>query len=36
MNKDRLQARRHAWDEGKWVRDAALAFAAKQQREQAA
>ena len=29
MNKERLQARQSAWDEGAWVRDAALAYAAK-------
>jgi ring-1,2-phenylacetyl-CoA epoxidase subunit PaaA len=28
-NKQRLDARRKAWDEGKWVRDAAEAYAAK-------
>lgn len=30
MNKDRLQVRRKAWDDGAWVRDAALAYAEKQ------
>lgn len=28
-NKQRLDARRNAWDNGKWVRDAAMAHAAK-------
>jgi ring-1,2-phenylacetyl-CoA epoxidase subunit PaaA len=28
-NKQRLDARRNAWNEGKWVRDAAMAYAAK-------
>lgn len=28
-NKERLEARRRAWDEGAWVRDAATAFAEK-------
>lgn len=30
MNRSRIKARRKAWDDGAWVRDAALAFAAKQ------
>ncbi|MCU0387938.1 MAG: 1,2-phenylacetyl-CoA epoxidase subunit A [Chitinophagaceae bacterium] len=30
-NKQRLDARRKAWDEGKWVRDAAEAFAQKRE-----
>ncbi len=30
-NKERMDARRKAWDEGAWVRDAANAFAAKRQ-----
>ncbi|TFZ06186.1 1,2-phenylacetyl-CoA epoxidase subunit A [Ramlibacter henchirensis] len=30
-NKDRLAARVKAWDDGAWVRDAALAYAAKQE-----
>ena len=30
MNKDRIAARRKAWEDGKWVRDAALAYAEKQ------
>ncbi|MEO0468113.1 MAG: 1,2-phenylacetyl-CoA epoxidase subunit PaaA [Bacteroidota bacterium] len=29
-NKERLNARQQAWDEGEWVRDAALAYAEKQ------
>jgi ring-1,2-phenylacetyl-CoA epoxidase subunit PaaA len=32
-NRERLAARVKAWDEGAWVRDAALAHAAKQQRQ---
>jgi ring-1,2-phenylacetyl-CoA epoxidase subunit PaaA len=28
-NKERLEARRKAWDEGKWVREAAEAYAEK-------
>jgi ring-1,2-phenylacetyl-CoA epoxidase subunit PaaA len=28
-NKQRLETRKKAWDEGKWVRDAAMAYAAK-------
>jgi ring-1,2-phenylacetyl-CoA epoxidase subunit PaaA len=28
-NKQRLDARRKAWDEGAWVREAASAYAAK-------
>lgn len=31
-NKERLDARRKAWDEGKWVRDAAEAYAKKKAR----
>ena len=31
MAKDRLRARKKAWEEGKWVRDAAVAFAKKKQ-----
>lgn len=31
MNKDRISARKKAWDEGAWVREAANAFAQKQQ-----
>ena len=30
MNVDRLSARNKAWDDGEWVRDAALAHAKKQ------
>src|SRR6476619_5296689 len=30
-NKQRLEARKKAWDEGAWVREAALAYAAKKQ-----
>jgi len=30
MNKDRVAARKKAWDDGAWVREAALAHAAKQ------
>lgn len=33
-NKERLEARRNAWDEGKWVRDAAQAYATKRQNRQ--
>ena len=29
MNRDRIAARRKAWDDGAWVREAALAHAAK-------
>jgi ring-1,2-phenylacetyl-CoA epoxidase subunit PaaA len=32
-NKERLAARVRAWDDGAWVRDAALAYAAKHQPE---
>jgi ring-1,2-phenylacetyl-CoA epoxidase subunit PaaA len=36
-NRERLQARIDAWEEGAWVRDASLAYAEKQAlREQAA
>jgi ring-1,2-phenylacetyl-CoA epoxidase subunit PaaA len=31
-NKERLDARKKAWDEGAWVREAALAFSRKQER----
>jgi ring-1,2-phenylacetyl-CoA epoxidase subunit PaaA len=34
-NKQRLDARRNAWDEGKWVRDAAMAHAAKRKAREA-
>jgi len=33
-NKERLDARRKAWDEGKWVRDAAEAYAEKKAKTQ--
>ena len=29
MNKDRLAARKKAWDDGAWVREAAIAYAKK-------
>jgi len=32
MNKDRIAARKKAWDDGAWVREAALAHAQKQRR----
>src|SRR5688572_250446 len=35
-NRERLEARRRAHDDGQWVRDAALAYARKQQTAQAA
>jgi ring-1,2-phenylacetyl-CoA epoxidase subunit PaaA len=35
-NKERLDARRKAWDEGKWVRDAAEAYAEKKEAKQKA
>jgi len=35
-NKERLEARRQAWDEGKWVRDAAEAYAEKKKLKQQA
>ncbi|MBS1615613.1 MAG: 1,2-phenylacetyl-CoA epoxidase subunit A [Bacteroidetes bacterium] len=35
-NKERLDARRKAWERGQWVRDAALAYAQKRQARQAA
>lgn len=35
-NKERLAARVQAWDDGAWVREAALAYADKQQRQQEA
>ncbi len=34
-NRERLEARRRAWDEGQWVRDAATAHAGKQKRRAA-
>lgn len=33
-NKQRIEARRKAWDEGKWVRDAAMAYAEKRKSRQ--
>ena len=36
MNRDRIVARRKAWDDGAWVRDAALAHAEKQRARLAA
>ncbi len=36
MNKDRIAARKKAWEEGAWVRDAAKAYAAKQKQRTAA
>jgi ring-1,2-phenylacetyl-CoA epoxidase subunit PaaA len=35
MNRERVAARRKAWDEGAWVREAALAHAAKRQAQAA-
>lgn len=35
-NKERLEARNRAWDEGKWVRNAAMAHARKRQERKAA
>jgi ring-1,2-phenylacetyl-CoA epoxidase subunit PaaA len=35
-NRERLKARTQAWDDGAWVREAALAHAAKQSRKEAA
>jgi ring-1,2-phenylacetyl-CoA epoxidase subunit PaaA len=29
-NKERISARKNAWDNGKWVRDAAMAYSEKQ------
>ena len=34
--KERLQARRKAWDDGDWVREAANAYEAKRQARKAA
>ena len=34
MNRERIKARRKAWDEGAWVREAALAHAAKRRERQ--
>ena len=36
MNKDRIAARTKAWEEGEWVREAALAHAAKRKERQEA
>jgi len=36
MNKDRIAARKKAWDDGAWVREASQAYAAKQQTSTAA
>ena len=36
MNRERIKARRKAWDEGAWVREAALAHAAKRRARQEA
>jgi ring-1,2-phenylacetyl-CoA epoxidase subunit PaaA len=36
MNKERIEARRKAWDEGEWVREAALAHAEKRKSRRAA
>ena len=36
MNRERLAARRKAWDEGAWVREAALAYADKRVARRAA
>ncbi len=33
-NKERISARKNAWDNGEWVRDAALAYAEKQSEQQ--
>jgi ring-1,2-phenylacetyl-CoA epoxidase subunit PaaA len=35
-NRERLTARNKAWDEGQWVRDAALAFANREPMKEAA
>ena len=35
-NKERLAARKKAWEEGRWVREAATAYAAKQKQKQKA
>jgi len=35
-NKERLEARKKAWEEGRWVREAATAYAAKQKQKQKA
>ena len=36
MNRDRIAARKKAWDEGAWVREAALAHARKRLEREAA
>ena len=36
MNRERIEARRKAWDEGAWVREAALAHAEKRRAREAA
>ena len=36
MNRDRITARRKAWDDGAWVREAALAHAEKRAARKAA
>ncbi len=33
MNKDRIRARKKAWDDGAWVREAALAYAKKNEKQ---
>ena len=33
-NKERMSARVNAWNNGKWVRDAAMAYAEKQEEQQ--
>jgi ring-1,2-phenylacetyl-CoA epoxidase subunit PaaA len=35
-NKERMQARIEAWEEGTWVRDAAMAYAQKQENKKIA
>jgi ring-1,2-phenylacetyl-CoA epoxidase subunit PaaA len=34
-NRERIEARRRAWDEGQWVRDAAIAHAEKRKKRAA-
>jgi ring-1,2-phenylacetyl-CoA epoxidase subunit PaaA len=36
MTRDRVEARRKAWDDGAWVREAALAHAEKRRTRRAA
>jgi ring-1,2-phenylacetyl-CoA epoxidase subunit PaaA len=36
MARDRITARKKAWDEGEWVRDAALEYAEKRRLEKIA